>query len=81
MEPVDLISHQYRFDISDGRRISGILIAIDDQSNLLITNATEAAPTGHTRELGLVSIRRSTVDRIWVSKQEHGQIFANSQVI
>lgn len=74
MEPIDLVSKEYTFNITDGRVINGILIAIDDQSNLLITNATEAKGEGHFRELGLVSLKRETIEKVYMTKQEYQSI-------
>jgi small nuclear ribonucleoprotein (snRNP)-like protein len=75
MEPLDFISRSFVFNITDGRTIEGILIAIDDQSNLLVTNATESKDN-HRRELGLVSIRKETIDKISITKKEYKEIFA-----
>lgn len=74
MEPVDLISRTYTIKISDGRIIKGVLIAIDDQSNLLVNNASESHGE-HYRQLGLVSIRKNIIDKISVSKTEYNTIF------
>lgn len=80
MEPIDLISRSYTFDITDGRIIQGILIAIDDQSNLLVTNATESKDN-HYRELGLVSIRRNTIKKVSVSLKDYNQTFAKHHIV
>lgn len=78
--PLDLISHSYTFDITDGRVIQGVLIAIDDQSNLLVTNAVETCGSHH-RELGLVSIRRNTITRVLTTEREYSSIFARNSVV
>ena len=78
--PLDLISHSYTFDITDGRAIQGVLIAIDDQSNLLVTNAVETCGSHH-RELGLVSIRRNTIARVLTTEREYSSIFARNSVV
>lgn len=80
IQPLDLISQSYTFNIIDGRVIQGILIAIDDQSNLLVTNAIESF-NDHQRELGLVSIRRNTIDKVFVTEKEYKNIFANNKII
>lgn len=80
IQPLDLISQSYTFNIIDGRVIRGILIAIDDQSNLLVTNATESF-NDHQRELGLVSIKRNTIDKVFVTEKEYKNIFANNKII
>lgn len=85
MEPVDLISHSYVFEITDGRIIEGILIAIDDQSNLLVTNATEAYNNNenyyHKRELGLVSIRKSTIKKVSMSSKDLKKLKINTKIV
>ncbi|GMM29860.1 hypothetical protein DAMA08_026050 [Martiniozyma asiatica (nom. inval.)] len=68
MEPQDLINHHYSFQIIDGRCISGDLLAIDDQSNLLVTNAVESV-NEKSRVLGLVSIRQSTISKVFIKKE------------
>lgn len=80
LEPLDLISQTYTFHITDGRVIKGILIAIDDQSNLLVTNATESS-FDHHRELGLVSIKRDTIDKVFVSEKDYNNNFAKHSII
>jgi small nuclear ribonucleoprotein (snRNP)-like protein len=76
MSPIDLISRPYTFAIADGRSIHGVLIAIDDQANLLVTNAAETTPDGtHTRQLGLISLRRDTIKSVCVSQADHSALF------
>lgn len=75
MNSLDLISRTYTIIISDGRIIRGVLIAIDDQSNLLVNNASELF-NDHHRELGLVSIRKNIIEKISVSETEYNAIFA-----
>ncbi|GME77187.1 unnamed protein product [Ambrosiozyma monospora] len=70
LEPLDMISMHYRFEITDGRIITGLLISIDDQSNLLVTEATEYNGSGLARELGLVAIPKTTIQNIGVDKKE-----------
>lgn len=79
-EPPHLISHTYVFNITDGRVIQGVLIAIDDQSNLLVTNAVETFGD-HQRELGLVSIRRDTIDKVLTTEREYRSAFAKNNVL
>ncbi|ODV84291.1 hypothetical protein CANARDRAFT_200983 [[Candida] arabinofermentans NRRL YB-2248] len=69
LHPIDLISLPYKLHITDGRILSGILISIDDQSNLLVSNVLET--NGDiTRELGLVSVPKSTISKIYVDDNE-----------
>ena len=76
MSPIDLISRPYTFAIADGRSIHGVLIAIDDQANLLVTNAAETTPDGtHTRQLGLISLRRDTIKSVCVSQADYSALF------
>lgn len=83
MKPVDLISHSYIFEITDGRIIRGILIAIDDQSNLLVTNAIESyisrSNYNHKREIGLVSIRKHTIKRVKMVSNELNDLKNNTK--
>lgn len=73
-DALQLIAREYVFDIKDGRSVCGILVAIDDQSNLLVSNAREIYNT-HNRELGSVSIRKNTIDKISVSKHDYADLF------
>lgn len=76
MSPIDLISRPYTFAIADGRSVHGVLIAIDDQANLLVTNAAETTPDGtHTRQLGLISLRRDTIKSVCVSQADYSALF------
>lgn len=73
MQPEDLISRQYIVDTTDGRQIVGILLALDDQGNLLLTNTTEQTP--HMRELGLISVRKQSISKISLSKNDYNSMF------
>lgn len=77
-DPIDLISQNYVFHIKDDRVITGILIAIDDQSNLLVTNATESFDDSHHRELGLVSIKRDTIEKVFMTEKDYKRNFTNA---
>lgn len=78
MYPLDFISRVYTFEITDGRTIEGVLIAIDDQSNLLVTNATETYNSNsnlyHKRELGLVSIRKNTIKKVSMLRKDFNDL-------
>ncbi|GME99157.1 unnamed protein product [[Candida] boidinii] len=83
LEPIDLISVPFKFQIKDGRLLSGVLIAIDDCSNLLVTDVEEEIivlePSAdgskkteerHLRRLGLMSIPRDTITKILIKDSE-----------
>lgn len=81
VDPIDLVSHSYTFQIVDGRSITGVLIAIDDESNLLVTNAQESDNHGHFRELGLVSIKRDTIAKVYMTEAEYKDTFIDGGII
>ncbi|CAH2449381.1 Hypothetical protein PP7435_CHR3-1776 [Komagataella phaffii CBS 7435] len=67
LHPTDLISLPLRVSITDGRQIKGILIALDDDCNILLSNAVELRNENGkwmSRELRLVSIRKFTISKI-----------------
>ncbi len=68
--PEDLISLTYKLEITDGRLLEGILVAVDDQSNLLITNVMETSGDIQ-REMGLVSVPRNSIRKVFVDKTEY----------
>ncbi len=68
LKPIDLISQKYRIELTDGRSLEGLLIAIDDQGNLLVSNVTEVND-GVRRQIGLVSIRRKCMKKVFVSSK------------
>ncbi|CDK29749.1 unnamed protein product [Kuraishia capsulata CBS 1993] len=72
-EPIDYISLPFRVTVVDGRVLEGRLLAIDDESNLLVTDVKEH--TGEeTRDLGLVSVPRKTIVKLEVEEKEYGDM-------
>lgn len=64
---MDFISKELSLKTTDGRQIRGVLLAVDHQANLLLTNAAEFHPeTQKSREIGLVSVPKCAISTISV---------------
>mgnify|MGYP003362809075 CR=1 FL=1 len=68
LRPIDLISQRYRIELTDGRSLEVLLIAIDDQGNLLVSDVNETNG-GVQRQVGLVSIRKKYMKKIFASSK------------
>lgn len=71
--PKDYISLPLRISIIDGRIITGVLLAIDDESNLLMTNVYEFKAEIQ-RDLGMVSVPRKTILKVEASSDEYRKL-------
>ncbi|KAG7882947.1 hypothetical protein KL905_001649 [Ogataea polymorpha] len=72
MLPIDLISLPYQIVLVDNRQLDGILMAIDDQRNLLLSDVYEHSGS-QTRHLGLVSVPKNTIKSVLVDKNEYAK--------
>lgn len=82
LSPMDYISLPLRISITDGRIVTGVLLAIDDESNLLLTNVYEYM-AGNQRDLGMVSVPRKTILKVEASSDEYSKLehWKNEQMI
>lgn len=80
MKTENYIGTNLRIVLNDKRTLEGILTVIDPFGNILLSNAFETSTDKlnpektHTRELGLASIPRTSVDRIWMDKKTYSAI-------
>ncbi|KAH3664962.1 hypothetical protein OGATHE_003777 [Ogataea polymorpha] len=68
----NLISLPYQIVLVDNRQLDGILMAIDDQRNLLLSDVYEHSGS-QTRHLGLVSVPKNTIKSVLVDKNEYAK--------
>lgn len=74
------IGSNLRVVLNDKRTLDGILTVIDPFGNILLANAFETSTDklnpekSHTRELGLASIPRTSVERILMDRKTHSAI-------
>lgn len=64
--PQRFIGSQFRVKLEDSRALTGILTVVDPFGNLLLSEVVEDSDdlidnTPHRRELGIVSVPRSTI--------------------
>lgn len=62
----DIVGSTLYITIDSSRRLSGTLVAVDAQANLLLDNVTEYKDSSH-RTLGLVSVPFNTIADVQVS--------------
>lgn len=77
--PIDLISLPYQFKLTDGRWLNGVLIAIDDQGNLLVSDAVETSGKV-TRNIGLVSVPKSAIVKVYTDQHSWNMLKRPVQV-
>lgn len=75
LDIADYISLSLRITVVDGRILHGILVAVDDQANLLLTEVVEFFNNQlkdeiTQRQIGLVSVPRDTISKIEMDKNE-----------
>lgn len=81
IDPQRFIGCTVSIDLTDERLLEGVLTVIDPFGNLLLSNTYETSrdklndANKHTRELGLVSVRRSTIAKVRVDSKTHRVIF------
>lgn len=79
--PERFIGSTVIIDLKDQRLLEGVLTVIDPFGNLLLSNAYETSEdrlnhaNKHTRELGSVSVRRSTIARVRVDSKTYRMIY------
>ncbi|KAK6202779.1 uncharacterized protein RJT21DRAFT_118855, partial [Scheffersomyces amazonensis] len=79
--PERYVGHQLRVILKDTRILDGVLISIDPYGNLLLGNTFETSTDKlnpdnlHTRDIGLVSIPKDTMNSIRTDKQTYKKIF------
>lgn len=73
-KPLDFIGLLFKVEIADKRVLDGILTVVDPFGNLLLSNTWETSRDKlndknlHKREIGLVSVPREAILKIYVSK-------------
>jgi small nuclear ribonucleoprotein (snRNP)-like protein len=80
LQPKDLIGLTLRVEITDSRVLTGVLLALDNRPNLLLTNVSESSQQRLlskpndlqtvTRSLGLVSVPYETIKTVKVATSE-----------
>lgn len=81
--PSKLIDCQLRIRLKDSREYEGVLTVIDPFGNMLLSKVYEISvdrlnkKNNHKREIGMVSIPKTSVESIRVSKQTFEGIIAN----
>lgn len=74
LQASDLIGNQLKITIKDGRRLTGILLALDNKPNLLVNNVIEHTDDGagseRQRELGLVSVAVTSLEKVEILKED-----------
>ncbi|ODV97211.1 hypothetical protein PACTADRAFT_1786 [Pachysolen tannophilus NRRL Y-2460] len=72
---VDYISLPFKIEIVNSRTVKGVLIAVDDQSNLLISDATEYYHDDENslrhRNIGLVCVPKAAIVKVEVDRLEY----------
>lgn len=73
-KPLDFIGLLLKVEIADKRVLDGILTVVDPFGNLLLSNTWETSRDKlndknlHKREIGLVSVPREVILKIYVAK-------------
>lgn len=82
LTPDRLIGSQLKITLNDSRILDGVLTAIDPFGNLLLSNTYEFSNNLHQqslenyrkRELGLVSVPRERLLKIFIDRKSHGNL-------
>lgn len=79
MTPEALIGTNVKIALKDNRVLDGVITVVDPFGNILLSNVWESSndkidpETLHTRELGLVSVPRNTIDEVFMDKRSYEQ--------
>lgn len=80
MTPEGLIGTNVKIALKDNRVLDGVVTVVDPFGNILLSNVWESSndkinPEAlHTRELGLVSVPRETIDEVYMDKRSSEQM-------
>lgn len=72
-KPDKYIGAHFTIDLKDKRIVDGVLTAVDPFGNILLSNAFESNEKSR-RDIGLVSVPRSTIDKISINEKTYKQL-------
>lgn len=72
--PEVFIGSQLKIKLNDCRILDGVLTVIDPFGNLLMSNVYETAVEESKREIGLVSVPRESIDKVFMKETNFRQL-------